>query len=210
MTDIVIVGAGGHARVIADTIRLSGRFHVRGFIDQIDPQRKGSAFEDSLVLGGNEILADLLQQGVRHAVVAFGDNRARERVAAELAQLGFQFPVLIHPAAVVAKSVELGDGTVVFAGAVINPATKIGSHVIINTSATVDHDCLLGSAVHIGPGVHLAGGVSVGDRALVAVGAAVKPGVQIGRDATVGVGAAVISDVEAGSVVAGVPARPAS
>ncbi|HET9438641.1 MAG TPA: acetyltransferase [Longimicrobiales bacterium] len=210
MTDIVIVGAGGHARVVADTIRLSGRFHVRGFIDQIDAQRKGSTFEDSLILGGNEALADLLQEGVRHAVVAFGDNRARARVAAELAQLGFQFPVLIHPAAVVARGVELGDGTVVFAGAVINPATNIGSHVIINTSATVDHDCRLGNAVHVGPGVHLAGGVLVGDRALLSVGAVVKPGVHIGHDATVGAGAAVISDVEEGSTVAGVPARPAS
>ncbi len=207
MTDIVVFGAGGHARVVADVIRLSSQFNLRGFLDDADPDRHGASFEGSQIIGGREKLAELWSSGVTHAIVAVGDNGARQRIGEELLQAGFALPTLVHPAAVVAAGVTIGPGTVVFAGAIINPATLIGTHVIINTGATIDHDCVIANAVHIAPGAHLAGNVSVGEGALIGVGAAIKPGVTIGRDAIVGVGAAVIDDVEPGRAVGGVPAR---
>jgi acetyltransferase EpsM len=207
MTDILVFGAGGHARVVADVIRLSPKFHLRGFIDQGNADRHGAAFEGSRILGGDDIVAHLMDEGVTHAVVAVGDNAARVRIGEALALGGFQLPVLIHPAAVIAASVDMGKNTVVFAGAIVNPATRIGAHVIINTAASIDHDCVIGNGVHIAPGVHIAGGVTVGDGTLIGVGSSIRPGVTIGRQAVIGVGAAVVEDVADGATVVGVPAR---
>jgi sugar O-acyltransferase (sialic acid O-acetyltransferase NeuD family) len=205
VTDIVIVGAGGHARVVADVIRLVGAT-IHGFLDTTNASRQGTAFEGSTVLGGAELLPQL-RKHVAHAVIAVGDNEARLRLADELARHGFKLATLAHPSAVVAASATLGPGSVVFAGAVINPAASIGANVIINTGATVDHDCVIADGAHIAPGAHLGGHVHVGRGALVGVGAAVKPGVTIGAAAVVGVGSAVVADVPAGRTVAGVPAQ---
>lgn len=207
MNRIVVVGAGGHARVVADVIRLTGAFELHGFLDTENAERRGEAYEGSHVLGGHEIIAELKRDGVAHAAVAIGDNHARLRIGGELEQLGFVLPALAHPAATIAANVHLGAGCVVFAGAIINPATRIGRLAIINTAASVDHDCTIGDGAHIGPGVHLAGWVTVEEAALVGVGAAVRPRISIGRDAIVGAGAAVIGDVAPGTTVAGVPAR---
>lgn len=207
MTNIVVVGAGGHARVVADVIRLGAEYQVRGFLDGENASRRGTEFEGAAVLGGDEVLLGLREEGVRHAAVAVGDNAARLRIADQLLELGFELPALVHPDATVAASVHLGAGTVVFARAVVNPATRLGRVVIINTAASVDHDCEIGDAVHIAPGAHLAGGVKVASGALVGIGAAVRPRLTIGRNAVVGAGAAVVADVAAGTTVAGVPAR---
>jgi sugar O-acyltransferase (sialic acid O-acetyltransferase NeuD family) len=207
MTEILVFGAGGHARVVADVIRLSRVFRLRGFIDQSNADRYGTVFEDGRILGGDDVAARLMEEGVAHAVVAIGDNAARMRIGEALALGGFQLPSLIHPSAIIAPSVHIGNNTVVFAGAIVNPATHIGAHVIINTAASIDHDCVIGNGVHIAPGVHMAGGVTVGDGSLIGVGCAIRPGVTIGRNAVVGVGAAVVEDVADGATVVGVPAR---
>ena len=206
MTKIVVVGAGGHARVLADAIRVAGKYTVHGFVDQVK-NRRGEAFAGAQILGGDEILDDLLRSGVEHAAVAIGDNDARRRIGAELIKRGFRLPAVVHPSATVAADVVLGDGSLVCAGAVINPATRIGQLAIINTSASVDHDCSIGAGVHIAPGAHLGGHVTVGDQTLIGLGAAIKPGVHIGARVTVGVGAAVVRDVVDGKTVVGVPAR---
>lgn len=206
MKEIVVIGAGGHARVVADVIRLSGAYQIRGFLDQLHGARHGDAFEGARILGGDDLLPELLQDGVA-AVVAIGDNEARRRIGEDLLRRGFSLAVLIHPTATVAGSVEIGAGTVVFAGAIVNPATRIGAHVIINTAATIDHDCAIGDAVHVAPGVHIAGDVTIGEGTLIGVGAAIKPGVTVGHNAVVGVGAAVVADVADGVTVAGVPAH---
>ena len=207
MNKIVIVGAGGHARVVADVIRLSRYFEIVGFIDTQNADRHGSPFEDSHVLGGHEKLAMLFDSGVLHAAIAIGNNEVREKLARELAAAGWQLPALVHPRAIVASSVTVGAGTVIFAGAVVNPATRIGANVILNTGCTVDHDCVIGDGAHIAPGVNLAGHVTIGAGSLVGVGAAVKPGITIGSNVVVGVGAAVVNDVPDGATVIGVPAR---
>ena len=206
MTDILVIGAGGHARVAADVIRVAGVYRIHGFFDSLKPERNGSAFEGSTILAGADLLPKL-REHVEYAVVAIGDNPARMRLAEAAQKLDFKLATLVHPSAVVAASVILGPGTVVFAGAVINPATTIGANVIINTGATVDHDCRIAEGVHIAPGAHLGGHVTVGRGALVGLGAAVKPAVTIGPSAIVGVGAAVVNDVAPGVTVGGVPAR---
>jgi UDP-N-acetylbacillosamine N-acetyltransferase len=206
LNEIVVVGAGGHARVVADVIRLTGTFNIYGFVDQ-GAARNAEGFAGARIIGGDEDLDDVLGSGVAHAAVAVGDNEARMRIGEDLLRRGFQLPVLIHPTAVIAGDVMMGKGTLICAGAIINPASKIGRFAIINTAASVDHDCHISDATHIAPGAHLGGHVAVGERTLIGLGASIKPGLHIGARVTIGVGSAVVKDVADGATVIGVPAR---
>lgn len=194
--------------MVADIIRLTGEFRLHGFIDGIDPNRHGEEFEGMRVLGGYEVLDDLLEEGITHAAIAIGDNDARLQLAQQALDLGYTLPVLAHKRAIIAAGVQVEPGCVICAGAVLNPSVRIGAHVIINTAATVDHDSVVDTGAHIGPGAHLAGHVQVGRAATIGIGAAVISRISIGERAIVGAGAAVVNDVEPGQTVVGVPARP--
>jgi UDP-N-acetylbacillosamine N-acetyltransferase len=208
MRDIVIVGAGGHARVVLDVIRRTDKFNARGFVDTVNLDRHGTMHDGLPVLGGEEMFEQLFSDGVEYAVVGFGDIPARQRFAERLTLIGYTLATLVHPTAIIANGVSIGAGTVIFAGAIINPGSYIGSNVIINTAATIDHDCVIQDHAHIALGVRLAGHVTVGERSLIGVGAVVRPHIKIANDVTVGAGAAVVDDVPRGVTVVGVPARP--
>jgi sugar O-acyltransferase (sialic acid O-acetyltransferase NeuD family) len=204
MTSLLIVGAGGHARVVADAALTTGQWQRVCFVDD--------------ALGANSVLglqivgtsADLshLRAGFEAAVVGIGDVRARLELLARCRQAGFGLPAVVHRTAAVSSYSTLGPGVVVFAQAAINPGATLDEGCIVNTGATVDHDCHLESGVHVCPGAHLAGGVHVAARSWIGIGACVKQGVRIGADVTVGAGAAVVCDIEAGLTATGVPARP--
>jgi acetyltransferase EpsM len=204
--DIVICGAGGHGKVVADIImKASPSCKLLGFLDDT-PELTGREVLDVPVIG--VIQGDLKELvGGCDFIIAIGSNEAREAVAGEAARSGATFAVALHPSAQVGTGVSIGRGTVVMANAVINPGVCIGTHVIVNTAATVDHDCVVEDFVHISPGVHLAGEVKVGRGAHIGIGASVIPGVKIGEWAVVGAGATVIEDVPAGATVVGTPAR---
>lgn len=202
---VVIYGAGGHGRVVLDALERGG-YEVIGFLDD-DPDRRGSRLDGYPVLG--DLGAEEIDREIE-VIVAIGDCRARERVTRRVLERGFRLAAALHPTAVIARRVDIGEGVMVLASAAINPGTRLGRGAIINTGASVDHDCDVGAFAHIAPGVSLAGGVKIGDRALVGVGASVVPGVEIGADAVVAAGAAVIGPVGAGMTVAGVPAKAVS
>ena len=207
METMVIWGASGHARVVADIIRLRGAYQVVGFLDNLHTHLHHTVFEDAQVLGGEEQLKVLREQGVRHLIVGIGNCEARLRCA-ELAKAeGFTLISAIHPSAVIASSVTIGAGTVVAAGAVINPGSVIGENVIINTSAGVDHECKIADGAHICPGAHLAGNVTVGRGAWVGIGSSVIAGICIGNSAYIGAGAVVVRDIPDHVVAYGNPAR---
>jgi len=199
---LTIIGSGGHAKVVIATARAAGWTDL--VLADDDPARLGL---DVLGVRVSRRAIDVLADDRASAVIAIGDNQTRARLAQGAA---CAFVTLVHPAAHVEASVELGAGSVVFAGVVIQPATIVGPHGILNTSCSVDHDGTLGLAVHIAPGVRLCGGVTVGDFTLIGVGAVVIPGVRVGRLATVGAGAAVVGDVGDNATVVGVPARSIS
>jgi acetyltransferase EpsM len=204
---IVIVGAGGHARVVSDLIRRAGQYRIAGYLDGMNPGRRGASFADGTILGGLEQLERLAADGVAWAFVAVGDCDARLELGARLAAAGFRLPALVHPSAVRGGDVQIGDGTVLVAGAIVNPGARIGSHVIINTGASVDHDCLVDDGVHIACGARLAGRVQVGRGAWIGLGALVKEGVHIGAGTIVGAGALVLKDLPDDVVAYGVPAK---
>ena len=203
---IVIYGASGHGTVVADVVSAMGQDEVVGFIDDHTARHKNVVGRFP-VLGGEEVLPEMVRKGIKGAIVAIGRNDVRLKKADLLAGLGFQFVTAIHPSAVVAGDVEIGGGTVLMAGVIINASAKIGAHVIVNTGATIDHDCVVEDGCHVSPGAHLAGMVVVRRGSHVGIGACAIQCVTIGERATVGAGAVVVRDVAAGITVVGNPAR---
>lgn len=194
-----VLGAGGHAKVVIATLQAAG-WEVAGVYDD-DEARRGEELLGLPVRGPLESARELDLGG---AVIAVGDNRARRGVAG---RVELPWISVVHPAATVHPSVELGPGTVVFAGAVIQPDTVVGRHAVVNTGASVDHDCRVGDFCHVAPGARLAGGVTLAEGSFVGIGAAVIPGVRIGAWATLAAGSAAVRPLDAGATAVGVPAR---
>jgi sugar O-acyltransferase (sialic acid O-acetyltransferase NeuD family) len=201
---LAILGASGHGKVVADTALESGWGSLVFFDDGAFDQ--GQIGEWPRVGGTADLVASL--GDFAGVIVAIGHNRVRLAKTRNLIAAGAPMVTLVHPRAYVARDVQLGAGTVVFAGAVVQPGVVIGSGAIINTGATVDHDCFLADGVHVCPGAHLAGGVAVGECAWLGIGCVVKQFTAVGVDAVVGGAAAVMTPVPDGTTVVGVPARP--
>ena len=199
----LIVGAGGHGKVVADALLAAG-MKLLGFLDD-DLTRMNQVVLGYPVLASSDKWTELNAEGL---VIGVGNNHIRQQLQEKIKAIAWpNWIKVIHPRAVVAQTALVGVGTVVMAGAIINPDAVIGEHAIINTGATVDHDCTVGKYVHIAPGVHLAGEVSVGDSAFIGIGSVVLPGCRIGKNAVIGAGAVVINDVPDDVVAKGIPAR---
>jgi UDP-perosamine 4-acetyltransferase len=203
--DIVIIGAGGHGKVVLDILRAAGIHRPVGFLDA-DPAATGSTILGLEVLGKVNLLPKLKSKA-RGAIVAIGDNRARASYAQILRQQGFELVSAIHPRAIVSPTAKLGSSVVVAAGAVVGTDAQLDDCVIVNTSAIVDHECHVAAAAHICPGAALAGRVAIGEAAFVGLGSRIIQCLTVGRHAIVGAGAVVIADVPDYATVVGVPAR---
>jgi sugar O-acyltransferase (sialic acid O-acetyltransferase NeuD family) len=209
---LLIWGAGGQGKVVADLVRACGHELV-GFIDA-DAAKLGATFEpggSSVLMTEPDLCARLeagspLPEGASAVIPAVGRNGMR---AIHLGLLGDRTATaLCHPAATVSPSAVIGAGTVVFAGAVINADARIGSGCIVNSGAIVEHDCVLERAVHVSPGAVVSGGVRVEAEAWIGAGAVVIEGVTVGARTTVGAGAVVIRSLPSAVTAVGVPARP--
>ena len=199
----IVVGAGGHARVVMDALQSEKGESISCAFADDDVSLHERFVLDVPVLGA---ASEVVSPGTRFHV-AIGANRTREKLYKQMLGIGAVPFAVVHPSAIVSKYAHLGIASFVAARAVVAPAAKIGVGAIINHGAVIDHDCLVGDFSHIAPGATLAGGVSVGCGVLIGAGANVLPGVVIGDGAVIGAGAVVVADVLSGTQVVGVPAR---
>jgi len=200
---VLVVGAGGHARVCLEILEGSG-WVVSGCLSS---DASGIPGLPVPVLGLDSELEDRISGGAADVFVAVGDNTVRMEIGRRVLVAGGRLVTAVSPHAVVSASAVLGAGSVVMPGAVINAGSVLGMLVIVNTNATVDHDSLLDDGTHVAPGACLAGGVHAGAGTLIGIGANVLPGTQIGERAIVAAGAVVTGNVDVGVTVGGVPAR---
>ncbi len=209
---IIVVGAGGHARVLIGVLRRQG-IAVAGCVD-INPALHGAAIDGVPVIGGDDALFAMSPDGVR---LVSGQGNVPGKGASGLARRrgvferfgarGYRFMSVISPDSVISDTAVLEEACQVITGAIIHPGAKVGVNAIVNTGAQVDHDCVVGAHSHIAPGAVLCGGVTVGPESHVGAGAVVIPLVRIGTGAVVGAGAVVVRDVPDGATVLGTPAR---
>ena len=202
---VLVVGAGGHARVCIEALTDDELTTVVGCVSSDGLCIAGL---ETLMLGVDTDLEAIARtEAATHVFVAIGNNDARSQVMARCWASGLHGASAISRFAMRSHTASIGEASVLMPGAIVNAASRIGPGVIINTGAGVDHDCVIGEFAHIAPGVAIAGGVTIGARAFIGIGARIIPGITIGDDAVVGAGAAVIRDVAAGATVVGVPAR---
>lgn len=192
---LVIIGASGHGKVIAD-IAVKNGYEDIVFLDDDESVKECAGFPvEGKTNEGEKIDGD--------KVVAIGNAETREKIQEEMKDV----ITLIHPDAVISRRVEIGEGSVIMAGAVINSDAVVGKGCIINTGASVDHDCVLGDFVHVSVGTHLCGTVTVGDKTWIGAGAIISNNVNICGNCVIGVGAVVIKDIEEPGTYVGVPAK---
>ena len=204
MNSLLILAAGGHAKVVAEAALADGIATRIAFLDD----RPLSTVMGWPVLGPCSFaLEQSLQDQFPAAVVSIGNSAARLLWLSTLQAAGYRLPLIVHPTACISSSAQIGPGSVVFAQAAIQAQAVIGRGAILNTGCSVDHDAQLGDGVHICPGVRLAGEVQVGDRSWIGIGSSVVQKIRIGSDVTVGAGAAVVRDLPDGVTAVGVPAR---
>ena len=199
---LLVIGAGGHGKVIADIALKMNIWKSIAFLDDNDNVKSSLGID---VIGKTTDVTKYIRE--YDIFVAIGNNVIREKIQQKLEDEGASIPILIHPNAVIGKQVTLGSGTAVMAGAIINCCTRIGKGCIVNTGATIDHDNLIEDYVHISPGVHTAGTVKIGKGTWLGIGCIVSNNLNIISGCVVGAGTVVIKDITEPGTYAGVPAR---
>ncbi len=205
---VLILGAGGHGRVVLDILLQAGRARVVGFLDN-NADIRGRRVDGVPVLGMIEDLEPLaLEHDIQGVVIAIGDNGVRRGLARYVDGLGVPLLNAVHPSATLARNAMIGRNVVVAAGVVVCAHCQVGDSVILNTGSIVDYQTMVGEGVHICPGVRVGGRAKIESGAFVGIGATVIPNITIGCEAIIGAGSVVIEDVRPMSTVVGVPAHP--
>ncbi len=204
---VIILGAGGHAKVLIDAL-LSASAVIAGIVTP-DLTLAGTNILGVPVLGGDDVVNEYPPSEIQlvNGLGSVGLPANRQQLFEKFEGMGYKFSTVVHPSAVIASDVVLGEGVQVMAGVVIQPGCRIGINSIINTRASVDHDCAIGDHVHIAPGVTMSGGVKIGMGSHIGTGATVIQGLSIGNGCLVAAGAVVTNNIIAGAMVRGVPAR---
>ena len=197
---LVIIGASGHGKVIADIAEKVGYTDIV-FLDDDSTVASCGNYK---VVGGCQ---SALSYKKADFIIAIGNTKIRRKIQSEFIEMGLHIVSLVHPSAVIASNVKIGVGSVVMAGAVINPWTEIGQGCIINTCASVDHDCRIGDYVHVSVGAHVAGTVIIGDDTWIGAGATISNNIEIVADCMMGAGTVVLDKILESGTYVGVPAK---
>lgn len=200
----MILGAGGHAKVIIDILQSHTDVQLAGYLS---PDGQAGPLCGVPCLGDDNTLPTLFEQGIRSAFVAIGDNALRNERTDALRGMEFRVINAISPCASVSRYATVGEGVAIMPGAVVNAGAVVGDGVIVNTNASVDHDCRIGAFAHIAPGAALAAKVHLGEGVFLGIGSSVIPGISIGAWTIVGAGSVVLRNLPGGVTAFGFPAR---
>lgn len=203
--NLVIIGAGGHGKVVADTAEQMDKWQKIIFLD--DASNQSYVLQHWPLIGASTELGQSVLPADCDAVVAIGNCQYRFKWINKLKNMGFNLPIICHPSAYISPHASVSNASVIFAQCAINAGAYIGQGCIINTGSTIDHDCIIGDYAHISPGAHLAGNTHVGEFSWLGIASCTKQQVKIGCHCIVGAGAVVLNDVDNNKVVAGNPAR---
>lgn len=204
---LIILGAGGHAKVVLDLISDLSDLAVEAIVA---PEiSRDPLFANITLLPSDQHVLEYPNDSVMliNGIGSIGVSEKRRRIYEYYKDRGYVFHILKHNSAIVSRSAALHEGTQIMAGCVIQTGCSIGVNSIINTRSSIDHDCSIGDHVHVAPGVTLSGGVTVGSGSHIGTGATVIQGITIGANVTVAAGAVVITNIVDNSIVKGVPAR---
>jgi sugar O-acyltransferase (sialic acid O-acetyltransferase NeuD family) len=205
---VIIIGAGGHSKVIVDIIQNEQKYEIAGFIDNNLPM--GHKILDYKVLGKEDEINTLINKHeIFGGIIAIGDNFIRSNVEKKIKQLcnEFKFINCIHPKSNIAFNVVMGEGNVVMAGATINTSSEISNHCIFNTNCSIDHDNRIANFASIAPNAVTGGNVEVGELSAIGIGATVNHNVSIGYNCIIGASSLVNKDAKSNSVYYGIPAK---
>ncbi|NQZ23886.1 MAG: acetyltransferase [Colwellia sp.] len=203
MKKLIIIGAGGHGRVVADCAQQQGKYSQIVFLDDCFYERKENS--EWQVVGSVKDFPQYIDEA--DFIVAFGNNHLRKEILDQLKKAKASIVSLIHPSAVVSPHTFIGKGVVVFANAVINIGASIADGCIINTAATVDHDCELHQCIHVSPGANIAGGVHIAQLSWIGIGSTIVEYITLADNTQVGAGAVITQSTQANSLYLGVPAK---
>ena len=204
MEKIILLGMGGHAYSVLDSIEGMGRYHIVGFLD--NEKKIGETYKEYSLIGTDSMLDELYGKGIRYAFVTvgyMGEKTVRRELYKKLKQKGFELPVIIDKSAVLAKNIKIGEGVYIGKKTVVNSAAKIGDLCILNTGSIIEHGSVIGSNSHIAVGGVLCGNVTVGEDTLIGAGATVIQEIKIGNQVIVGAGTVVTKNIDDNSKVIG-------
>ena len=205
----VILGAGGHARVLIDCLHFYPDVMIAGILAP-SPSLKGEIIEGIPVLGNDDLLGEISQCGISHFVIGVGgvgNNRPRKKLFETAMDFGFIPLTVKHPTAIISNTVLSEHGCQFLPGCIVNTGSVLGLNVIVNSGAIIEHDCVIADHVHIATGARLAGSVHVGQGAHIGAGATIRQNIVVGEFAIVGAGSVVVHDVPPNTTVIGVPAK---
>lgn len=206
MSNLILVGGGGHCKSVLDSIVTSNSFNVVGILDL--KENVGSLINGVEIIGTDHDYEKIFLKGIKYAFITIGSiesTNLREKIHYKLRKIGFELPVIVDPSAILSNKSQIGQGTFIGKGAIVNASSKIGCNCIINSGAIVEHDCVVGDFSHIAPGASLSGGVVIGSSTLIGTNSAVIQGVKIGRNTVIGAGSVVIKNIKSNSVAYGNP-----
>jgi UDP-perosamine 4-acetyltransferase len=205
--NIVLIGGGGHCKVVISILNKINSFEIVGIVDNYKAENFISGIK---IIGTDDDLKDIYKSGIHNALITVGsikDNTKRYRLFNMAKEIGYKFPVIISPEAIVDDNVKIEEGTVVMPGSIINIESSIGKNCIINTGSIIEHDCKIGNHCHIAPGVHISGEANVGELSFLGIGATMIQGINIGKNVTIGAGSVVIKDISDNVIALGNPAK---
>lgn len=205
---LILVGGGGHCKVVLSQIKKLKEFEVVGIVDNYKPV--GSSINGVNIIGTDEDLPKFYKEGIIYALITVGsvqDNSKRYNLFKLVKDIGYSLPIIISPTAIIDETVKIGEGTVIMPNCIVDANSYIGENCIINSNTTIGHDCVINNNCHIAPGVNIAGSVEIEELSFIGIGATIIQGIKIGKNVTIGAGSIVSKNIFNNMITVGYPAK---